>query len=90
MEAGAQDASRFSSESEAAMQGMQRLLELSHKMEVAIESSAVLSNIELAVMSGLEQIVQRRPAGPAFAASVNPAQLRGTKRPQQVRLQRVA
>ncbi|NMM28782.1 MAG: chemotaxis protein [Glaciimonas sp.] len=48
MEAGAQDASRFSSESEAAMHGMQRLLELSHKMEIAIESSAVLSNIELA------------------------------------------
>lgn len=48
MEAGAQDASRFSSESETAMHGMQRLLELSHKMEVAIESSAVLSYIELA------------------------------------------
>ncbi|MEO8169521.1 MAG: methyl-accepting chemotaxis protein [Oxalobacteraceae bacterium] len=48
MEAGARDASRFSSESEAAMHGMQRLLNLSHKMEVAIESSAVLSNIELA------------------------------------------
>lgn len=48
MEAGARDASRFSSESEAAMHGMQRLLELSHKMEVAIASSATLSNIELA------------------------------------------
>lgn len=48
MEAGAQDAGQFSSESEDAMHGMQRLLNLSQKMEKAIESSALLSNIELA------------------------------------------
>jgi hypothetical protein len=185
MEAGAQDASRFSSESEAAMHGMQRLLELSHKMEVAIESSAVLSNIELAnieeltiklevykvfmglsqvlpedlpdhtecrlgawyyagegkshfsklagyrqieapheavhkqarravscyyagdhaqalealaametanlaVMSGLEQIVQRSPARPATAVPARSVQLPSPKRPPQMRLKRVA
>ena len=48
MQDGAQDASRFSDESKGAMHGMQRLLALSQKMEVAIESSALLSNLELA------------------------------------------
>ncbi|HJU71828.1 MAG TPA: methyl-accepting chemotaxis protein [Paucimonas sp.] len=48
MEDGAQDASRFSDESETAMHGMQRLLQLSNKMEATIESSALLSNLELA------------------------------------------
>ncbi len=48
MQNGAQDASRFSDESKVAMHGMQRMLTLSQQMEVAIESSALLSNLELA------------------------------------------
>jgi methyl-accepting chemotaxis protein len=48
MEVGAEDASRFSGESEDAMRSMQRLLSLSRNMENAISSSAILSNIELA------------------------------------------
>lgn len=48
MQNGAEDASRFSDESKVAMHGMQRMLTLSQQMEVAIESSALLSNLELA------------------------------------------
>lgn len=48
MEVGAEDASRYSSESEAAMHDMKRLISLSRKMEHAIASSAMLSNVELA------------------------------------------
>ncbi len=48
MELGAEDASRYSSESEAAMHGMKRLMSLSRRMEHAIASSAMLSNVELA------------------------------------------
>lgn len=48
MQDGAQDAARFSTESEVAMHGMQRVLKLSKQMEMAIESSALLSNLELA------------------------------------------
>lgn len=48
MQTGATDASRFSAESTVAMQGMQRLLTLSHQMEIAIASSSSLSNLELA------------------------------------------
>lgn len=48
MQNGAQDANRFSDESKVAMYGMQRMLTLSQQMEGAIESSALLSNLELA------------------------------------------
>lgn len=48
MEVGAEDASRFSAESEVAMHSMQRLLELARRMESAVASSALLSNVELA------------------------------------------
>lgn len=48
MEVGAEDASRFSGESEVAMHSMQRLLELARRMESAVASSALLSNVELA------------------------------------------
>jgi hypothetical protein len=48
MQVGAADASRFSEESKVAMHGMQRLMALSGQMENAIESSALLSNLELA------------------------------------------
>ena len=48
MEVGAEDASRYSGESEAAMHSMKRLMALSRKMEQAIASSAMLSNVELA------------------------------------------
>lgn len=48
MQQGAQDAARFSAESKETMQSMQRLLQLSHQMEVAIESSSALSKLELA------------------------------------------
>jgi methyl-accepting chemotaxis protein len=48
MEVGAEDARRYSAESEVAMHSMQRLLELSRRMEHAVSSSALLSNVELA------------------------------------------
>jgi len=48
MTTGAEDASRFSKESELATQSMQHLLTLSKNMESAIASSALLSNVELA------------------------------------------
>jgi methyl-accepting chemotaxis protein len=48
MAVGAEDASRFSEESEAAMHSMQHLLDLSQRMEGAISSSALLANVELA------------------------------------------
>lgn len=48
MEMGAEDASRYSSESELAVHGMKRLLSLSHKMEHAIANAALLANVELA------------------------------------------
>ncbi|MGB7480496.1 MAG: methyl-accepting chemotaxis protein, partial [Burkholderiaceae bacterium] len=48
MQDGARDADRFSADSRAAMHGMQRLLDLSQQMEAAIESSALLGNLELA------------------------------------------
>lgn len=44
----AHDAVRFSAESTEAMQSMQRLLPLSHQIEVAIESSSALSKLDLA------------------------------------------
>lgn len=48
MDLGAKDAGRFSEESQEAMLGMQRLLDLSRRMEDAIASSSLLSNVELA------------------------------------------
>ncbi|SFP69980.1 Chemoreceptor zinc-binding domain-containing protein [Pseudomonas borbori] len=48
MEVGAEDASRYSAESEVAMHSMQRLLELARRMENAVASSALLANVELA------------------------------------------
>ncbi|MHB9117477.1 MAG: methyl-accepting chemotaxis protein [Burkholderiales bacterium] len=48
MELGAEDASRYSSESESAVQGMKRLLSLSQQMEHAIANAALLANVELA------------------------------------------
>ncbi|MBN9423608.1 MAG: chemotaxis protein [Candidatus Accumulibacter sp. 66-26] len=48
MEVGAEDAARYSAESEVAMHSMQRLLELSRRMEGAVAASALLSNVELA------------------------------------------
>ncbi len=48
MTTGAEEANRFSKESEVATQSMQHLLTLSKNMEGAIASSALLSNIELA------------------------------------------
>ncbi len=48
MELGADEASRYSAESEAAMHSMQALLELARRMEQAVSSSAFLSNVELA------------------------------------------
>ncbi|HUX62430.1 methyl-accepting chemotaxis protein [Sulfuricella sp.] len=48
MEVGAEDASLYSSESESAVQGMKRLLALSHQMEYAIANAALLANVELA------------------------------------------
>lgn len=51
-----------------------------------------METANLAVMSGLEQIVQRSPARPATAApaaSTHPAQVGGSSLPQ-LRLQRVA
>ncbi|HCA26610.1 MAG TPA: chemotaxis protein [Betaproteobacteria bacterium] len=48
MATGAEDASRFSKESELATQSMQHLLTLSKNMESAIATSALLSNVELA------------------------------------------
>ncbi|MCK2096982.1 methyl-accepting chemotaxis protein [Thauera aromatica] len=48
MEVGAEDASRYSAESELAVGSMSRLFELSQRMEQAVSSSALLSNVELA------------------------------------------
>ena len=48
MEVGAEDASRYSSESESAVHGMKRLLSLSHQMEHSISNAALLANVELA------------------------------------------
>lgn len=48
MEVGAEDASRYSAESEVAMHSMQRLFELARRMENAVSSSALLANVELA------------------------------------------
>ncbi|HEU0234282.1 MAG TPA: methyl-accepting chemotaxis protein [Gallionella sp.] len=48
MEVGADDASRYSSESESAVHGMKRLLSLSRQMEHAIANAALLANVELA------------------------------------------
>jgi len=48
MEVGAEDASRYSIESESAVHGMKRLLSLSHQMEHAIANAALLANVELA------------------------------------------
>ncbi|MFZ2854124.1 MAG: methyl-accepting chemotaxis protein [Rhodocyclaceae bacterium] len=48
MEVGAEEASRYSAESELAMHSMQRLLDLARRMEQAVSSSALLSNVELA------------------------------------------
>lgn len=48
MEAGAKDASRYSSESEAAVHSMTRLHSLSRQMEFATANAALLANVELA------------------------------------------
>ena len=48
MELGADDAGRYSTDSEAAMHSMQQLMTLSRGMERAVSSSATLSNVELA------------------------------------------
>jgi methyl-accepting chemotaxis protein len=48
MEVGAEDAARYSAESEAAMHSMQRLFDLSRGMEGAVTSAALLANVELA------------------------------------------
>ena len=48
MEAGAKDASRYSSESEAAVHSMTRLHALSRQMEFATANAALLANVELA------------------------------------------
>ncbi|MDX9707195.1 MAG: methyl-accepting chemotaxis protein [Azospira sp.] len=48
MEIGANDAARYSTESEAAKASMGRLLDLAQRMEQTIASSALLSGIELA------------------------------------------
>lgn len=53
IEVGAQEASRYSSESEAAMHSMKALLELARRMEQAVSSSAFLSNVELANLEEL-------------------------------------
>ncbi|MDD5248893.1 MAG: methyl-accepting chemotaxis protein [Rhodocyclaceae bacterium] len=53
MEVGAEEASRYSAESELAMHSMQRLLDLSQRMEGAVASSALLSNVELANLEEL-------------------------------------
>ncbi len=78
MTSGAIDASHFSSESEAAMHGMQRLLELSTKMEHAIESSALLSNVELA---NLEELTMKLEVYKVFMglSRIDPADLPSEK-----------
>lgn len=48
MELGASDAGRHATESTLAVQSMKHLLELSRRMEQAVTSSALLSNVELA------------------------------------------
>lgn len=48
MELGASDAGRHATESTLAVQSMKQLLELSRRMEQAVTSSALLSNVELA------------------------------------------
>ncbi|MDE2584394.1 MAG: CZB domain-containing protein [Betaproteobacteria bacterium] len=48
MQVGAEDASRYSAESEAAVRSMEHLLGLSRRMESAVASSALLANVELA------------------------------------------
>jgi len=53
MEVGAEEASRYSAESELAMRSMQHLLELARRMEGAVASSALLSNVELANLEEL-------------------------------------
>jgi methyl-accepting chemotaxis protein len=53
MEVGAEEASRYSAENETAVRSMQRLLELSQRMEGAVSASALLSNVELANLEEL-------------------------------------
>lgn len=48
MQSGAQDAARFSQDSEEAMHSMQHLMNLSQRMEQAVTGSALLANVELA------------------------------------------
>ncbi|MCW8907729.1 MAG: methyl-accepting chemotaxis protein [Sedimenticola sp.] len=48
MDIGAEAVSRYSGESEEAMRGMERLMDLSSRMERAITGSALLANVELA------------------------------------------
>ena len=52
--AGAEDAERFSGESDAAKQSMQRLISLSHTMENTVDASARLSTVQLANIEELE------------------------------------
>lgn len=53
MQLGAQDAARFSNESEQAMHSMQHLLGLSQRMETDVADSALLANVELANLEEL-------------------------------------
>ncbi|WP_068638513.1 methyl-accepting chemotaxis protein [Thauera butanivorans] len=48
MEAGAEDASHYATDSAQAVLSMKQLLDLSRRMEQAVTSSAVLANVELA------------------------------------------
>jgi len=48
MQLGAEDAARFSQDSESAVHSMHHLIDLSRQMEAAVTSSALLSNVELA------------------------------------------
>ncbi|HEX8989967.1 MAG TPA: methyl-accepting chemotaxis protein [Rhodocyclaceae bacterium] len=54
MDVGAEEASRYAAESETTMRSMQHLFELSRRMEAAVSSSALLSNVELA---NIEELV---------------------------------
>ncbi len=54
MQAGAEEARQYAAESENAMHSMEHLLSLSTRMERAVSSSALLSNVELA---NIEEVV---------------------------------
>lgn len=54
MDVGAKNAAQHSQESNAAVQGMQNLLDISSRMEVNISSSSQLANVQLANLQELE------------------------------------